>query len=154
MKKSLICALCALLLLVQVAAADALTLYAAHDEGELNIRDKPYGERIGYLLPGDSGEYIRQDGEWVLLAVGVEAGEGWVSAKYLTADPDAAGQYVNGSGGRVRIRETPGGKAEGWLAAGKTAKVLAVLPDENGDLWGRTKTGYIAMKYLERGETP
>ena len=154
MRKYLICALCAMLLFVQVATAEAMTLYAAHEEGDLNIRDKPYGDRIGYLLPGDSGEFVRQEGEWVFLALGIEAGGGWVSAKYLTADPEAAGQYVNASGGRVRIRETPGGKAAGWIKAGRTVEVLAVLPDENGDMWGRTKTGYIAMKYLERGGTP
>ena len=141
-----------LVLLFTVSTASALTLYAAHEEGELNIREKPYGERIGYLLPGDSGEFIRQSGNWVLLKIGIEAGEGWVNAKYLTAFPEAAGTYANASGGRLRIRETPGGKTAGWLSAGKTVEVLAILPDEDGKLWGRTHKGYVAMEWLEVSE--
>lgn len=151
MKKIAICAVCMLLIAAQVGTADALTLYAAHKEGDLNIREKPNGERIGYLLPGDSGEFVKQDGEWVFLAVGIEAGGGWVNAKYLTIDPGASGQYANTSGGRVRIRKTPGGKPAGWLETGKTVEVLSVLPDENGELWGRTQKGYISLKYLEKG---
>ena len=151
MKRIAICAVCLLLIAAQIGTADALTLYAAHKEGDLNIRQSPNGKRVGYLSPGDRGEYIRQDGEWVLLALGIEDGKGWVNAQYLTVDPAAAGRYVNASGGRVRIRKTPGGKAAGWLGIGKTVEVLSVLPDENGELWGRTKKGYIALKYLERG---
>lgn len=149
MKKRAICALC-VLLLAQAATADALTLYAAHKKDELNVRQSPNGKRVGYLLPGDSGEYIQQDGEWVLLALGIEDGKGWVKAQYLTIDPAAAGQYVNASGGRVRIRKTPGGKPAGWIETGKTVEIFSVLPDEIGDLWGRTEKGYVAMKYLER----
>lgn len=151
MKKRAILTLC-VLLLAHIATADALTLYAAHTDGELNVRQSPNGSRVGYLLPGDSGEYIRQDGEWVLLTLGIEAGRGWVNAQYLTIDPSAAGEYVNTSGGRVRIRKTPAGKAAGWLETGKTVAVTAVLPDENGELWGRAEKGYIAMKYLERSK--
>lgn len=150
MKRIAICAACMLLIAAHMVPAEALTLYAAHKEDELNVRQSPNGSRVGYLLPGDSGEYIRQDGEWVLLALGIEDGKGWVNAQYLTVDPAAAGQYTNASGGRVRIRKTPAGKASGWLESGKTVDVTAVLPDANGDLWGKTKKGYIAMKYLER----
>ena len=147
-KRFLICT--ALLVLTQAAKAEALTLYAAHKEGDLNIRSSPHGSRIGYLLPGDSAEFVKQDGEWIYVAVGIEAGGGWVNAQYLTADPDAAGSYLNNSGGRLRVRKTPGGNAVGWLEKGKTVEVLSVLPDQNGGQWGRTKNGYVAMKYLDR----
>ena len=150
----IICVLLALIGLILVFDAKAetapVTLYAAHKEGDLNIRDKPYGERVGYLLPGDSVEYVEQEGDWVRVKINIDSGGGWVKADYLTIDPAAAGLYTNISGGRVRLREMPGGRATGWLGTGKTVEVLAVLPDENGELWGRTEKGYVALKYFEK----
>lgn len=139
-------------LLIVVAAievkAEGVILYAAHSEGELNVRESPYGERVGYLLPGDRVEFVEQAGGWVFVKVGIESGGGWVKATYLTVDLTAAGIYRNDSGGRVRIRQEPNGETSGWLAVGKEIKVHSVLPDESGELWGRTSKGYIKLDYL------
>lgn len=138
------------LILAFDASAEGLTLYAAHEEGTLNIRESPYGERVGYLLPGDEAEFVKQADGWVFVKLGIESGGGWVKADYLTIDPEGAGQYLNASGGRVRIRKAPGGDTAGWLADGAKTNVLSILPDEGGELWGRTEKGYIQMKWLER----
>lgn len=138
-----------LVLLHPNAHAEGLVLYAAHKSGELNIRDGPDGHRIGYLEPGDAVEYLRQKGDWIQVKVGVEAGLGWVKAAYLTMDLGAAGTYRNTSGGRVRIRKSPGGKAVKWLDANATVEVLSVMPDHDDNLWGRTKSGYVQLCYLE-----
>lgn len=130
------------------ASADGLTVYAAHEEGALNIRETPYGERVGYLLPGDEAEFVKQADGWVFVKVGIESGGGWVKADYLTIAPESAGMYQNASEGRVRIRKSPGGTTEGWLKAGGKIEVLSILPDEAGQLWGRTEKGYVQMKWL------
>lgn len=136
------------LILAFDASAEGLTLYAAHKEGELNIRESPYGERVGYLFPGDAVEYIEQKGEWVRVRVNIESGGGWVKADFLTVDAQASGMYRNASEGRVRIRKSPGGATECWLKAGGKIEVLSILPDEAGQLWGRTEKGYVQMKWL------
>lgn len=138
------------LILAFDASAEGMTLYAAHEEGTLNIRETPYGERVGYLLPGDEVEFVKQADGWVFVKLGIESGGGWVKADYLTIDPECAGRYCNASGGRVRIRKAPGGDSAGWLAGGEAINVLSILPDEAGVLWGRTEKGYIQMKWLER----
>lgn len=141
-----------LLIIVAVieVKAEGVILYAAHTEGELNVRESPYGERVGYLLPGDRVEFVEQANEWVFVKVGIESGGGWVKAAYLTVDLTAAGIYRNDSGGRVRIRQEPNGETSGWLAAGKSTHVLSVLPDEFGKLWGRTNKGYIKLDCLTK----
>lgn len=146
------CILLALIWLILAceAGAEGVTLYAAHSEGELNVRESPYGERVGYLLPGDQVEFVEQANGWVYVKVGIESGGGWVKAAYLTVDLTAAGIYRNESGGRVRIRQEPNGETSGWLAAGKSAHVLSVLPDEFGQLWGRTNKGYIKLECLTK----
>lgn len=133
------------------AHAEGMTLYAAHTEGTLNIRETPDGHRVGYLLPGDAVEYGgSQKGGWIYIKIGIETGGGWVKAEYLTIDPEGAGMYQNVSGGRVRIRKEPGGNTAGWLAGGEDINILSILPDEAGVLWGYSNSGYVQMKYLEK----
>jgi hypothetical protein len=147
-----ICALfCLITAFAATAAAEGVTLYAAHSEGTLNIRETPDGHRVGYLLPGDAVEYGgRQKDGWIYIKIGIEAGGGWVKAEFLTIDPEGAGMYCNTSGGRVRIRKEPGGDSAGWLAADGEIFIKSVLPDEAGELWGCSDKGYIRMQYLEK----
>lgn len=149
--KFLICMVCLMTAAIAAAHAEGTMLYAAHTEGSLNIRHKPDGHRVGYLLPGDAVEYGGQHKNgWIYVKIGIEDGGGWVKAEYLTVDPAGAGVYRNASGGRVRIRKAPGGDSAGWIASGEDIYILSILPDDAGVLWGCSDRGYIKMQYLEK----
>lgn len=126
-------------------------MYAAHTSGELNVRDAAGydGQKIGYLMPGDAVGFVEHKHGWTLVTCGVEAGKGWVKTEYLTTDLDGAGEYVNTSGGRVRLRDAPDGKGIGWVKAGATVSVSGWVVDSDGREWGCTKSGYVARECFE-----
>lgn len=136
------------------SAAEAVTLYAIHSEGELNIRKEPnlHADRVGYLSPGDTAEYRSQCGEWIYVELGIEEGGGWVHGNYLSSDPQAAGLYRNCSNGRLRKREVPGGKTIGWLQMDASVQVYGILPDDDGTLWARISDGYVQLQWLRKIE--
>jgi len=133
------------------AETDGVVCQVCISGGTLNIRDKAGldGEVIGILYPDDSVTGIGYSGGWTHVLASIEAGEGWVKSEYLTTDADGAEQYVNGSGGRVRIRAGVGGKAVGWVKAGHTVAVTSWAIDEDGNDWAYIGSGWVMGAYLE-----
>ncbi len=138
----------ALLLLCVLAAsarADA-TCYATHTTGRLNIRDKPGGEVVGYLWPGDAVTVLDTADGWAHVEADIEAGEGYVSMDYLSDQPADSGTYTVTSDGRVRVRNSPDGSPTGhYLHDGDTVTVTGWLQG-----WARIETGWVDGQYLVR----
>lgn len=142
------CAVCLLsLFLLSLSSGYAdTTLYACHSEGELKIRETPWGDKVGYLYPGDSVEFVEEKSGWTLIRCGIDAGGGWVKSEYLTTDTGGAGEYRNNGNGRVHIRKTPKITKKNhlkWLEVGGVVTVTRWLIDEEGNEWGFTGDGYV-----------
>lgn len=135
---------------VLAEGGDNYTVNTAGDP--LNIRDKPWlgAEVIGTLWPGDTVTLISEDDGWALVAVDVEAGQGYVKSDYLTlANMDEPlGTYQNTSGGRVRVRTEPGGDRVRWLENGDTVDVSRWTVAD-GETWGYVGDGYVLGSCLE-----
>jgi len=153
----MICLLSALcILLICSIGAPALTEDAGQlfsvqiTSGTLNIRDSPdlSGEVVGWLYPDDPVEVIGFSGGWAHVVAAVEAGVGWVKSEYLTTKPGIGGEYANDSGGRVRVRCGVGGKAIGWIKAGKIVTVTSWAEDDEGQEWAFIGEGYVLAQYL------
>ena len=52
----------------------------------LNFRDEPGGEKIGLVLGGTTKTAIARTPNW--FKVKHDAGEGWISAHYITSEGD------------------------------------------------------------------
>lgn len=117
--------------------------------GTVNIRADPWlgAKVIGYLYPGDTVTVTDYRSGWLLAAAPIEAGQGWVSADYLTLAGTTTGTYRNDSGGRVRIRTEPGGDSAAWLPKGHTVEVRGWIA-KDGTQWAETAKGYIDGAYL------
>lgn len=150
MKRYARMSLCMLLCLMvcSAAMAEETMVFAVHTEGDLNIRECPDGSRVGYMLPGDEAMLAGFCGEWIRVKCGIEAGGGYVHARYISFCPEAAGLYRNESGGSVNVRAEPGGKCLDRIRNGETVAVYSVFPDEKGALWGFTGNGYVSMQWL------
>lgn len=145
-----LCMLLVCLMLCNAALAEGTRLYAIHTEGDLNIREAPEGSRVGYLLPGDEVTLSGFRGEWIRVKCGIDAGGGYVHARYISSFPEAAGTYCNESNGSVNVRKAPGGRVVDRIRKGETAEVYSVFPDKNGELWGFIGTGYVSMEWLTK----
>lgn len=115
-----------------------------------NVRELPdkASADTGNLYAGDVVTGTGYQAGWVQVDASVEAGTGWVREDLLTLADYPTGRYTNASGGRVRIRREPDGKAVGWLKAGGTVDVIRWL-DVDGAAWAVTKRGYIDGGCLE-----
>lgn len=121
---------------------DAYTVTAT--TGVVNIRAHPWlgAEVLGTLYPGDTVTATDTREGWLLVSAPIEAGQGWVCADYLTLDGVPVGTYGNESGGRVRIRKSPGGDTAGWLPDHRDVQVIRWLAVD-GTRWAVTDAGYI-----------
>lgn len=152
-KLTVLMLLLALTLLPMQAAADGTTLYAAHASGELNIRDKPWGDRVGYLYPGDAVTYVKEENGWTQIECGIEEGGGWVKSEYLSeklvqVELNEPGSYTNTSGGRANLRKAPNGSRVRWIEAGEAVYIREWTADSSGEQWGYTGDGYVAGSCL------
>ncbi len=122
--------------------------------GVLYIRERPTRKShdTGKLRAGDAVVAIGYQGGWTLVDAPVEAGTGWVKSEYLTTSTEDYGQYINSSGGMVRIRDGIGGAKIGKLKAGKQVNVTAWAVDMDGETWAFIGTGYVMAKYLSKVE--
>ena len=147
-----------MLLVVDVAHAE--TYVVVTNGGAANVREQPdiHSDDIGDVCNGDLLIGTGYEDGWVLcdgytidgavIALPVEAGQGWVSEKCLTLDGVPTGEYANTSGGRVNIRTEPDGKHASWLDAGHTVDVICWVAVD-GSAWAYTKKGYIKFDCLE-----
>ncbi|MEA4927856.1 MAG: SH3 domain-containing protein [Candidatus Limiplasma sp.] len=142
--------LCAVALWVLVPPALADAQYTVTVSDYCNVREEPRKDSpdAGDLYAGDTVTGIGYQDGWVLVEAAVEAGTGWVRADLLTLVDYPIGKYTNTSGGRVRMRAEPDGKAVGWLKAGGTVDVIR-WTDVDGVAWAYTDKGYIKSDYLE-----
>lgn len=128
------------------ADCDETVLYACHKEGELSIRESPWGDKVGYLYPGDSVTFVKQQSDWTLIQCNIDAGGGWVKSEYLTTDINGAGEYRNDENGRVHIRKTPKVSKKNhlrWLDVGGIVSVTHWKIGDDGNEWGFVGDGYV-----------
>ena len=156
----LVMAVVVVLMFALVPPAHAETYVVITQGDPANVRDKPdiHSDDIGDVCNGDLLVGTGYEDGWILcdgytidgsiIALPVEAGQGWVSEKYLTLDGVATGEYTNTSGGRVNIRTEPDGKHASWLDAGHTVDVIRWVAVD-GSVWAYTKKGYIKFDCLE-----
>ena len=75
----------------------------------------------------------------------------YVSVRYFEIPEDA--HYIVEANGRVRLRKTPGGDADGFIRPGATVYVTAWRYGADGTKWARCTGGqYIAAEYLRPEE--
>lgn len=137
--------LIAFLLIMGSPPAAAETLYVCvSDDSYLNGRAKPStrSEVTMRLYNGDAVEAVAIHGEWVEV-VGGESGTSFCKAAYLNSMKNPT-FYTNTSGGRVRVRKSPGdGQGVGWISAGDMIKVTKVIMG-----WGCTNAGWVDLCYF------
>ncbi len=148
---SVLLAVVALCVVVPPALADAQYTVTVSDY--CNVREEPRKDAVdaGDLFAGDTVTGTAYQSGWVQVIASVEAGTGWVRADLLTLADYPVGRYTNTSGGRVRVRAEPDGKAIGWLAAGHTVDVERWV-DVDGVAWAYTTQGYVDGNWLEVGK--
>lgn len=149
-------AICAVVFVLLLAISPALGegehVYVAIVSGTLNVRDEPGGKVIAYAYPGDEESKLVERKGWTQITCGAEAGKGWVKSEYLSPHPvefEDLGTFANTSGGRIRVRKTPGGERRRWMEDGETVEVLAWITDAEGVRWAGISDGYVMEDYLE-----
>lgn len=86
---------------------------------------------------------VGYSGEWVEV-IGGETGTVFVCARYVAASLEDV-KYQNASGGRVFIREAPGGKKTNQCV--KANKIITVCASSNG--WGYIDgCGWVDLSYF------
>lgn len=150
MKFARVLALGIALLVILIASAQADALYTITVSDYANVREQPRKDSadIGDLFAGDTVIGIGYQDGWVQVEASVEAGQGWVRADLVTLVDKPVGRYTNTSGGRVRIRKTPGGDHAHWLEARHSVNVIRWV-DVNGTAWAVTDRGYVDGAWLE-----
>jgi len=119
---------------------------------ELNGRANPnkHARVECYFSYGESVETtgsVSRDGKWVEV-YGGETGTVWCSIDYLS-ETNGNSEYVNISGGRVRIRKTPDGKSVDWVKTNDTVTISRIV---NG--WGYIKNkGWVDLNYFSQIES-
>ena len=74
--------------------------------------------------------------------------DAYVSVRFFEIPVGA--DYTVSANGRVRMRQSPGGSACGFIQPGKRVHVLAWRYDGDGGKWARCTGGsYISAQYLE-----
>ncbi len=75
----------------------------------------------------------------------------YVSVRYFEIPED--GHYIVEANGRVRVRKTPGGEADGFVRPGDRVYVTAWRYGADGDKWAKCTGGqYISAQYLKSEE--
>lgn len=104
-------------------------------------------EEIGWV---ECGDIVWSDGKkrngFLHCFLNIEAGEGWIYAKYLVDEKPIryGGTAVVQSNGRVACRQYINGKRQGWLKPGQKVTVLAYTSE-----WALTKKGFVQVRFLE-----
>ena len=145
--KALAACITALLLALSAVGGQAQTYYADITKGTLNIREGPGLDNavIGSLYPGDEVESVESKDGWTHIKADIEAGGGWVKSEYLSTRYGVTGTYINHTGGRIRVRDSAGGKnVVRWVKAGKTVTVKSWAEDHKGNAWAFVGDGYVS----------
>ena len=124
--------------------ATADTMYCTVSSGYLNGRLTPGGVEHTRYFNGDTLEVVEIADGWAKVEGG-EAEYVYCAVSYLsTMPPGEPIQQFKVTGGRVRLRETPGGEFVRWIEKGKTVDGVIVF-----DGWVYTGQGWIDKEYLQ-----
>lgn len=145
-----ICLAAWLLAAAMAAGAAAETLVCIVPDGQyVNVRNRASSQAaaLGMLHAGDTietdpGEIT--DGFFKTTFGGKTA---YVSVRYF--EIGAEERYVVEANGRVRMRNSPGGEAAGFIQPGQSVHVNAFRYAADGSKWARCTGGkYISAEYL------
>lgn len=130
------------------AAEEGCVMYVQVREGTLlNGRREPNLDSaiLMRMERGFEVYVLRVKNGWAEI-VGGEAGTCWCAVEYLADYPpgENAPQYTVVSSGRVRVRQTPDGKAVGYVQPGDTVEVRFMI-----DGWAYIGSGYVMAEFLE-----
>jgi len=132
------------------ATADTTMYVHVRDGTYLNARHNHAADSAVEmrLYRGDAVEVVALDGGWAEIEGG-EAGTCWCCVDYLADYPpdQDAPLYTVVANGRVRVRQSPDGKAVRYLQDGDAVEVRFVI-----DGWAYIGSGYVMADYLERGD--
>ena len=151
MKRYLVILTAIWLMLALAWVADAETMYVHVRDGTyLNGRRDPNMQSpiLMTMGRGDDVEVTSVNNGWAEI-LGGEAGSCWCCVDYLAdySPDESAALYTVVSNGRVRVRQSPDGKAVGYARNGDTVTVRFIL-----DGWAYIGEGYVMAEYLERRE--
>lgn len=158
-RRSLILHVCAAILMVAVASLLVTVAFTEQNNawimckpgGEVNIRPRAttHGQPIGRFAFGDGFVASRAYKDWVYSgSLGIEEGEGWVSADYVVYDrPEeipGGRVYTVRASGRVAIWKGLSCSSRAcWVRPGDRVTVWAL-----SEGWALTDRGYIRRSYL------
>lgn len=132
-------------------AARAETLTCIVAEGQyVNVRNRASSDAAtwGILHAGDTIEIDPSDVSNGFFKTLYKDRVAYVSVKYFEIAVDE--QYVVSANGRVRVRNSPSGKASGFIRPGETVYVMAWRYAPDGSRWAKCTGGrYISSEYLK-----
>jgi len=139
----LLCLLCAV-----PASAERLTCIVA-DGQYVNVRNRPSSSAAtwGVLHTDDEIETDPAEIQNGFFKTTFKDREAYVSVKFFEIED--SGAYTVTANGRVRMRKSPGGSADGFIRPGERVRVMAWRYAADGSLWARCAGGcYISAQYL------
>lgn len=148
MNKAMLCALllAALMLFGACAAAEQLTCIVP-DGQYVNVRNRASRSaatwgvlHAGDVIDADPAEIV--NGFFKTTFNGRDA---YVSVSYF--EIEAGQDYTIAANGRVRMRKSPGGSADGFIRPGERVRVMAWRYAADGSLWARCAGG----RYISAG---
>jgi len=135
--------------LCAAAAAETFTCIVA-DGQYVNVRNRASSSAAtwGILHAGDTIEADPADITDGFFKTTFNSHTAYVSVRYFEIPADAT--YAVAANGRVRLRQSPGGEATGFVQPGKTVYVLAWRYAADGTKWAKCTGGsYISAEYLQ-----
>ena len=150
--KAFIAALLVTAALCLTASAQTLTCIVA-DGQYVNVRNRAASQaatwgvmRTGETIEADPAEIVNG-----FFKTEFDGRVAYVSVRYFEIPVDA--HYTVEANGRVRVRKTPGGEADGFVRPGDRVYVTAWRYGADGSKWARCTGGqFISAEYLKREE--
>ena len=139
----------ALLLAPALACADTFTCTVA-DGQYVNVRNRPAKAAAtwGILHTGDTIEADPAEITDGFLKTTFNGHVAYVSVRYFEIPVDK--RCIVEANGRVRVRQSPGGEATGFVKPGTSVHVLAYRYAADGSKWARCTGGsYVSADYLK-----
>lgn len=154
----IVCALCAffaaLLFVNAPSAAYAQTLTCIVADGQyVNVRNRASSQaatwgvmRTGETIEADPAEITNG-----FFKTTFKDRVAYISVRYFEVPDDA--HYIVEANGRVRVRKSPGGEADGFVRPGDRVYVTAWRYAADGGKWAKCTGGqYISADYLKKEE--
>ena len=150
MKHSIFAAMLFLSLCLFACVSTAETLECIVREGQyVNVRNQPSSGAAtwGVLHTGDLIDVNPAEIRNGFFKTQYKNHTAYVSVKYFEIAVEQ--DFVVEANGRVRMRKTPGGSADGFIQPGTRVHVMAWRYDGKGSKWARCAGGsYIIADYL------